>query len=382
MSNPLKVVSVFFRNNISLAIFLFVNFIFMIKYFSRKTHYFFIIALVITLFYWIIWNKKKCLTFFPISLPKLNTVLIVFLLITSFFAFQKIDIASLNVDRWSVIDSFWHNYFDNKYVYFAKSNDGNPPGPMPFYFVFALPFYFFGELGWLSIIGILLFLGFLKYSKTNDLNTTAGLILIICSVFCWWEIVSRSNIFLNSTLVLFVLFYYLNIEKLEPKTILIAGFLMGLVISTRNVLVIPLIIAFVYQLKKQLIKPSQLLLLGIVTASTFCATFLPFVYNHIEAFRTINPFIIQSTALVPFQYTLLFLFFAFISGLFCKSNYEIYFYSGLVLFVSINIYFTYHISLVGFQKTFFESEADISYFILCVPFCLFDILSTKNNNTY
>jgi hypothetical protein len=90
-----------------------------------------------------------------------------------------------------------------------------------------------------------------------------------------------------------------------------------------------------------------------------------------------NPFLIQSSALVPFEYTLLFILIAFITGIYCKSIKDIYFFSGLVLFISIVIYFLYHINLVGFKNTFFGSDADISYFILCTPFSLFYVLSSK-----
>lgn len=377
MLNTKKILEGFCKQNISLAIFLFVNLIFMIKYCSRQTHYYLTFSVIITLIYWVIWNKKNHLNRLPITFSKQNFILIIFILVLSYFAFQKIPTASLHVDRWSVINSFWNNYFDNKYVYFAKSNAGNYPGPMPFYFVLALPFYFFGEFGWLSILGILLFYGFLKHSKTSQLNTTTGLLLVTCSVFFWWEILSRSNIFLNSTMVIFVLYHHINMQNYDKKNIIITGVLIGLVISTRNVLVIPFIITFVFQLKKRFIKPIQILFIGMVAGTTFIISFLPFVYNHIDDFQIMNPFIIQSTALVPFQYTMLFLFFAFISGLVCRSINDVFCYSGLVLFVSIFIYFLYHFSLVGFQKTFFDSFADISYFILCIPFCLFDILSTK-----
>jgi hypothetical protein len=183
----------------------------------------------------------------PISLSKLNFLIISIFVLVCYSAFNKIPVETLNVDRCSVITSFWDSYFNNQYVYFAKSNVGNPPGPIPFYFMLALPFYFFGELGWFSVMGIILFFVFLRYSKTSKLNSTTGLLLTLSSIFYLWEVVSRSNIFLNSSLILFVLYYYLKIEKINIKNITFAGLLIGLSISTRNVLVIPFVIAFIYQ---------------------------------------------------------------------------------------------------------------------------------------
>jgi hypothetical protein len=59
----------------------------------------------------------------------------------------------------------WDNYFSGEYVYFAKSNFGNPPGPMPFYYVLALPFYAVGELGYFSLLGIVVFVLLLRFAR-------------------------------------------------------------------------------------------------------------------------------------------------------------------------------------------------------------------------
>jgi hypothetical protein len=377
MNKQINFNTLFSKKNVSLFIFLFINFIFSLKYISRETNYYLIISFLISLVYFFIWRYKNVLERLPISVSKLNLILLSAFILGSFFIFKKVAVETLNVDRWSVITAFWDSYFNNQYVYFAKSNVGNPPGPMPFYFMLALPFYFFGELGWFSVMGIILFFVFLKYSKTSKLNRTTGLLLILCSIFYLWEVVSRSNIFLNSTLVLAVLYNILNIGKLDTKKLLFIGLLIGLSISTRNVLIIPFVIAFVFLLKNYIIKPKQFILLGFTSVLTFALTFLPFIYNHFEGFKIMNPFLIQSSSLVPFEYTLLFILIAFITGLLCKSINDIYFFSGLILFISIVIYFLYHINLVGFKNTFFGSDADISYFILCTPFCLFYVLSSK-----
>ena len=163
------------------------------------------------------------------------------------------------------------------------------------------------------------------------------------------------------------------------KNIGISGILIGLIISTRNVFVIPFIIAFIYSLKNSKITFKQFALLGLLSLTTFLLTFLPFVWNHFEDFKVMNPFIVQSTFLVPFQYTLLFICMSVIVGFLCKTTSDVYFYSGLVLFASITIYYCYYFALIGFHETFFESIADISYFILCIPFCMFYLLIETNH---
>lgn len=165
MNKQINFNTLFSKKNVSLFIFLFVNFLFSVKYISRVTNYYLIISFLISLIYFFIWRYKRVLERFPISLSKLNFLILSIFVLGCYSAFNKIPVATLNVDRWSVITSFWDSYFNNQYVYFAKSNVGNPPGPMPFYFLLALPFYFIGELGWFSVMGVMLFFIFLIILK-------------------------------------------------------------------------------------------------------------------------------------------------------------------------------------------------------------------------
>lgn len=369
----------FNKLNISLFIFLFVNFIFSIKYLSRATNYYLVFSIFILALYFCLWKYRSLLKKHFFCSNKINFFILLLFVIASIFIFNKINVNSLNVDRWSVITSFWNNFFNDEYVYFAKSNVGNPPGPMPFYFILALPFYLNGELGYFSIVGIIAFYLLVRKTKKELYIQTTSLLLISGSVFYLWEIVCRSNIFLNGTLVLCALVYFLNLKNLNLKRTLISGIIIGLVISTRNVFVIPFIIAFVFSLKTKNVTIQQVALLGIVSLSTFLMTFLPFVWNHFEDFKVMNPFIVQSTFLIPFEYTLLFIGLSFIAGFLCKKSCDVYYYSGLILFLSISIYFTYHIVKNGFDTTFFKSYADISYFILCIPFSLYYLMEKKSN---
>jgi len=94
-----------------------------------------------------------------------------------------------------------------------------------------------------------------------------------------------------------------------------------------------------------------------------------------------NPFIVQSSFLVPPVFILL--FFGVSAGLafLIKEREEIYFYSGLSLFLTSLIYFLYYIIKSGFQQAYFESKADISYFIFSIPFFLFHIIQNEIKET-
>jgi hypothetical protein len=284
---------------------------------------------------------------------------------------------SLNVDRWSVISSFWQNYFNDEYVYFAKSFASNYPGPMPFYFILALPFYLIGELGLFSFLGIVVFVLFAKKRGESFNYASISLLFIATSLFYIWEIYCRSNIFINGSLILFSIVYFFEKYTKSLNSNLVFGIIFGLLISTRNVFVIPYIIMFLFALRTKKIDVKNTLFIGVISLSIFCLTFLPFVICHFEDFKIMNPFIIQSSFLMPFKYNLVFIFIAASLSFFCKNETDVYFYSGLTLFFTILFYFGYIIFNSGFNNAFYQSNADISYFILCLPFFIFHLFLSK-----
>jgi hypothetical protein len=371
MSNQLKA-------NVSLAFFLLINILFSIKYFIRYTEYYFLISfflLVLSL------SILKLSYLIKLKTEKLNYIIIllsIIFVVCFIFVFQKIPQNSLKVDRWSVMASFWDNYFCSEYVYFGKSHNGNLPGPMPFYFVLALPFYWLKEFGYLSLLGFILFLAILKYLRASSTTILVALVLVVLSSSYHWEVVSRSNIFLNSSLMLFgIVFFLKSIQKKMLSNVCLNGILFGLVLSTRNVLIIPLIILFLFVLKFRLISWREIMVLSLITLLTFSATFIPFVYNHFAEFLQMNPFVIQSSFLLPKQISFLLVLVSFLSYFIVNKPSDVIFYSGMMLLITIFSYFIYQIYQYGFQNAYFGSFADISYIILSAPFFLFHFLVPK-----
>lgn len=367
------------KTRISFFLFIAVNFLFTIKYIERITPYYLIVAIIYSLFCISIWKYRKTLTSFLSKFRFINSILIVLFILVFTLLFIKIPQETLKVDRWSVISSFWNNYFSDKYVYLATSHMGNYPGPMPFYYILALPFYLLGELGYFSLLGIIAFLSLLKFDKISVSNQTITVVLLCSSVFFLWEVISRSNIFLNGSLVLFsILYLFKSIEKNTRCFILWNGILIGLMLSTRNVFVIPYIITFLYLLKCKAISIKQTFFLGIVAILTFVSTFIPFIYNHIEEFKTMNPFIIQSDYLMPQYLTFICVAVSSLFVFLIRSKEDTYFYSGIALFMTISVYFVYHLLQSGFAEAFFHSRIDISYFILSMPFLVYYFIKTNH----
>lgn len=365
------------KQHISFLLFLSVSFLFLYKYLDRYTEYAGVFSALFCGVYILFWKKKEWFRIIP---TYVELVLMVGFVLVSFLMWKKFPVETLNVDRWSVISSFWDSYFRGEYAYFAKSNVGNPPGPMPFYFLLALPFYLFGELGVLAVMGVLLMYSLLLLLRVQKEIRMLILLLMISSGFTIWEVISRSNIFLNTVLVLASLLYILGRKEFNLRSVLISGIMVGLLVSTRNVFVISYMICFLFLWRTGVIKFKQLVLLGGIGLIVFGLTFIPIVYGHWDDFERMNPFIVQSTFLIPFEYTLFFAGLAVTTSFLCKFRNDVYFYNALVLFVSILIYMLYHIYNSGFYNAFTGSTVDISYFIFCIPFALW-MLTVENTKS-
>lgn len=370
------------KEKISIFIILFINFIFLLKYTERVSEYNWLIAIIISGLYYLIYHYRYLLNRNFKFKKYIFPILIFGFIIASVVIFNFIPQKSLNVDRYSIITSFWDSFLNSEYVYTAKSFDGNMPGPLPFYFILAFPFYLIGELGYFSLFGIIVFALILKYYIKEDYNRIFGIFLIMISAFYLWEIVSRSNIFLNSSLFLAAIILFVNTLIINKNThVFIFGILFGLLLATRNVLTIPLIILFLYLIKSKNYTLINCIKLGGIASFVFILTFIPFIINHFQVFLEVNPFIIQSSHLMPTWLSIFCIIITFSSYFFIKQKEDIYFYSGVFLFITILFYTIYKTINHGFSIAFYESKIDISYFIFCVPFILFYILKLDDNCT-
>ena len=370
--------SIISKKNISIAVLLFINFAYILKYSARFTELNFVISMLVNSVLLLIVNFKQKISFY---LEKINKyfILVTYLLVI-LILFHFIPKEALNIDRWSVITSFWDNFFSDKYVYYAKSFDGNNPGPMPFYFIVAWPFYKLGEIGLFGILGVALYI-FQLYINNIRHNRILYFLMIASSGFLMHEIVCRSNIFANAMLVVLLIYYFQNKYNNTLKSTIIFGILTGLIMSTRNVFAIPFIIMVIFYLKSKLITFCNVMVFGFTALIIFALTFLPFIWNHFDDFLITNPFIIQSDFLLPMRYSICFVVVSFAFGFMCKNKLEVYFYSGILLFLTIAFYHILITLQFSFQESFYGSVADITYFLLCIPFFIQYILSEETKKS-
>ena len=365
----------FSKKTSAFTIIVFINTLFFYKYLSRVTSYA-LLGLPIYVF------MQYALYFFSDAIflklkkfKKITISTITFLLIFAVAVHYKVSLDSLNVDRWSVIASFWDALFKGEYPYFAKSHMDNYPGPMPIYFLIALPFYLINFYSILSVLGYVLLVYIMRKRDAAFL-----LFLLLISLFMYWEIATRSTIF---TFSMFVTALFYKKDVLIKKQYYITAIAVGLLLATRSVYVLPYIVFFLSSILRKEKTIKEVFTFLIISFLTFLGVFLPFIIGYGTDFFEMNPFIIQSSFLIPTSYTLLFILIAFAFSFLVKKKEDELFYAGLSLFVAIAIYALYQIYHHGLREAFFSSYIDISYFILGAPFLLvylFVVTAKEKNN--
>ena len=127
--------------------------------------------------------------------------------------FQIIDVRDLRVDRWYMIDTFWSNVAAGRYPYLPRP-DGNVPGPLPFYFVLALPFHLMGDAGYFALAGLLGYAGLVWRDRGLGRPAYVALLALLLSMSFLWEMTTRSTLVVDMVVVLGYLFW---LEAKRPR---------------------------------------------------------------------------------------------------------------------------------------------------------------------
>ncbi len=378
MNDTVDFVLKYIRKNafqyVCLSLFLLLNIIFFYKYSIRISNHPLLFslgygALQVLLFFGLLYFLQNKLN------KRYSYLIFLFIVIIQFILLLKIDVNTLNIDRWSVITSFLDELFVGNYPYLAKSHLNNPPGPFPGYYLFALPFYLIGEIGLFSLTGIVLYLLFLKSQNFNDKLILINLILIFSSVVVWYELVVRSTIFANMAISLM---YFTIIKKMSSESfinLVLIGILGGLVLSTRGIIVYVLIVYFTYFFisRKDWYSFS---IVSISTALGFLLTLIPFIIWDWQIFMIYNPITLQAS-FIPKIYLIIFAIIAFIIGFFSKNTQRLFGYTGLLLFTIISIPFFFSVLNSSIYYAIVENGFDISYFLFSFPFLIYALFNNK-----
>jgi len=293
-------------------------------------------------------------------------VVVLFVLV-SVLLFRIKPQAVLNVDRYEMIRLFWDNALSGKNPYLPRHENTNIPGPFPFYFLLAFPFYWTGEIGIFSLAGFLLFAALLFSSRTCLKNKTAALLLLTASPAFVYEIICRSTVFLNAALVLCWMVW---VERSTPGTAskkFCAGLLLGCLLSTRSVawFMFAPFLAVLYRNRRGWFEGGRF------SAGAFLAVlviFLPFFF--FNSFRHgVNPFRVQES-LVPAVVTVPIWAAFFLASHRIRSFRRFLIAEAFFTFFLLSAYMGGKIAHYGWNSAVYQHRADISYWLFVFPFLI------------
>ncbi len=354
---------------IAQALLILINTLFFIKYGSRATAFYLpLAAAFFTLQFAILrtrvagdiltrWRK-------PVFLLAVGGIILITLSAQWF-----IDPETLNVDRWSVISSFFEQLHRGGYPYGALSHLGNPPGPMPVYFLIAYPFYLTNTLCVLSAAGYLTGLFLLRKYQRYRPDAARYYCLMLTSPFLYWEIFTRSNVVTYAVMVWLALTAFEKISKSRlGRALTVNAIACGLLLSTRSVFIVAYAVYFLSCLRTG--KFSVHVTYYLIAAAAFLLPLFTFFLIWPTQFSEINPFIVQSEYLLPNWIIYVFLAIVVVASLTVQQLKDRSFFSGIALFALIVVYFGYLSLGSGVDQAYFGSGGDLSYFLFSLPFLL------------
>ncbi len=359
---------------ISFSLFTLINVFFCIRYALRIS---LPIAITITVLYlmlsFTIWRAYK--QNYKLSTAKIITILTLYIIVCSIILYF-IPIESIRVDRVEMINIFWDNVFNGEYPYgTGGSLHGNRPAGWPVFFILCYPFYLIKIYAIIPILSIIALL--LIFYRKNPQTTGFISLLIVTSPAIYWEIICRSTIFFNAVIFIFWFMSLSNISKKTTFKLYLSAIIGGLLLSTRSVLILPIVIFACYSLHSQL-SFSQFLKWCSCLFLTFLLSIIPLLFYGIDNITFVNPIIIQSSFLLPFELTLTFSLLSLIPVLWCKSYQQTILYSGISLYVIFSVYIIYCLISYGIDNCLYYG-CDISYFLFCIPFFFYILLDPKDN---
>ena len=205
----------------------------------------------------------------------------------------SVDPFSLQVDRWSAIHNFLSGMLSGQYPYGQQTHLGGYGSPFPVWQIVHLPFYALSNVG-LSMIVVTILFVWTIYRLYSARVALVVLILLSLSPAFWYEITVRSDLMTNVMVSAIIVEWLIHRRiKLEDNVLGIAV-LMGCMLSTRLVAIIPLCVVYGYAFLQMNWKKQCAMIF--LVAVVFIATFLPFIFwkGSTLLFFEYNPFVLQT----------------------------------------------------------------------------------------
>lgn len=227
------------------AIYFIINFLFLLKYGTRQERIpFFILALLFIaingVFYF---DSLRFISKIKLSSRMLGVLIIFGGIIYVFLSHLMKDPYALNIDRWQTAEYSLDYWLHGKYIYSQRNFMGNVPSYLPGQLLFLVFFYLVGNIGYLQVVSFLFFcMTLIKEFKNNSIRLF-GLLILFFSLSFVYEVVCKSD-FISSFIIAscFIVYWHRKYEGNYFKKPILLGCVLGVLLLTRTVVVIPVIL--------------------------------------------------------------------------------------------------------------------------------------------
>ncbi len=271
----------------------------------------------------------------------------------------RFDPESLRVTRYPAIREWLGHLLHGRFPYASAVL----PSAFPVLFLVALPFYLLGDLGLLQVAAFAAFAWAChRAARAHPETAWFALGLLLAAPLFLYEVVTRSELFSNMTLVLLFLAW---IERdARPAAAAWRGIAAGLLLSTRGIVGLAYAVFLPWRYRGDLRA-------GAVTAAwcavTFLATLAPFVLWDARRFAQFGPFAMQ-LQYIPRPLLAGVLAAALAWGGLARSALQAWLGVVWILFGVIAALFAWSVALQGWNYILVQDDFDISYFAFAHTF--------------
>ena len=278
---------------------------------------------------------------------------------------------SVQVDRWSATTYFLDALFRGVYPYGVHTHvsETNFPSPFPLWHYLNIPFWLIGDVGWIQVFFLLVFLAAVYVYFRSWRAVMSALLVLYVSPAYWWELVTRSDGLSNALLVCSCVLLMERFDiRIGNKWWLVA-LIAGCLASTRLSAIIPVAL-YLFHPWLQANWKVKVGFLGIVIAVVACA-FAPYVFWDTDSwiFFQRNPFMSQTAPGSPW---ILGAMIVLAIAVACREHSFYYYLCTTALFLFAFMLFTQLGVVWRFEDpvTLLDNCCDISYFTLSFPFAI------------
>jgi len=365
-------------NILSILIYIFINCLFTYKYaFDYSVNPAFVsilYAALFIIFYLIITGKigQKIFNAIRIRLYWPVMALAAVCLLVIMLQFNPDEIA---VGRYPALHDWIDRLLHGMFPYQSPTN----PSGLPMLFILATPFYLLGDLGLFQIFSFIIFCfaaGYIFNGYSNKRLIYPALLL--CAPIFLYEIVVRSELISNITLViLFLAVTEKYADHASKRTLIILGLIGGLLLSTRVVVFLLYLVFWSNRLRNWRHRYIWFIISAVIG---FAATLLPFMIWNYDYFVNRGPFAVQALY-APIWLVMAVVVISLLCGLMLRSQESKFKASAYIMFGLVLIAFIFGISEHGWMRAVVGDQFDISYFCFCLPFLILGFDFPENRKT-